>query len=70
VIQQAINATHDLMPSVSALLTNVLTTINDYKKEAAGGIAGLITAFQMIFGGGVSYLTSKIKNLSKHKRLI
>jgi signal recognition particle GTPase len=24
----------------------------------------------MIFGGGVSYLTSKMKNLSKHKQLI
>lgn len=49
---------------------STLSTINDYKKEAAGGIAGLITAFQMIFGGGVSYLTSKMKNLSKHKQLI
>jgi hypothetical protein len=30
----------------------------------------LTTAFQMIFGGGASYLTSKMKNLSNHKLMI
>lgn len=69
-IQKIANATQGILPSLSTLLKSALTTINDYKKEAAGGIAGLITAFQMIFGGGVSYLTSKMKNLSKHKQLI
>lgn len=30
-------------------------------------LGGLITAFQMIFGGGFSYITSRMKNLSGHK---
>lgn len=28
------------------------------------------TFFQLVFGGGVSYITSKMKNLDVHKEMI
>ncbi len=35
------------------------------------GILGVVyTFFQMVFGGGVSYITSKMKNLNVHKETI
>lgn len=44
-----------------------IDTLDEYKDEAAVIFGLLATAFQMIFGGGFRYLTSKMKNLSDHK---
>lgn len=36
----------------------------------AGLFGILYTFFQLVFGGGVSYITSKMKNLNLHKETI
>lgn len=51
----------------NSLVVDIVTFIRDYKEIAIMVAGSLVTAFQMIFGGGLSYLTSKMKNLSGHK---
>lgn len=53
--------------SSNPYLLQLFALIRDYKELVILIGGGLVTAFQMIFGGGVSYLTSKMKNLSDHK---
>ena len=60
----------EYIPSLHEYFKILLDYIKDYKQIAIGVGTVLMTAYQMIFGGGVQYLTSKMKNLSEHKIMI
>jgi hypothetical protein len=51
----------------NSLVSETLAFIRDYKEVTIMLVGGLVTLFQMVFGGGLSYITSRMKNLSEHK---
>lgn len=70
-LKEALNVVDQAFPQLEVrsnpLIQQIIGFIRDYKEIVILLGGGLVTAFQMIFGGGLSYLTSKMKNLSGHK---